>query len=705
MLAFDSSCGYPGEGPQSKKQKTIHQCFASTAPPKPTSTASTTAPEPSPTVAATAMDVEPQLVQECVSPMLAEVDLTADMLSESGRFIAVYDAKLDRWSICSRTEQCKMKRIGSRKSREDAIDDLQLLEAGTHKSQTKAAVPSIGTRTSERASATTATHVPHAQVREGNWKAGTGRGNKLPPQSQSQLDLEDSKMQKAQLLLKDGCQDPSKLRASLQMMVDYATQLKQRCRALVSKVATLSRLVAGSASEQCVLDESTKHQLTRELIGTGYPSNTGSTLRLHRLAVMRSLQAVCGDDQVKQYEVACAVVKLFRQNSSKKDRKAAAANAAVVKGLEATFAPIAERSVGETGRGRLKLKDRIVHEVLTTALMMAVPDGVTINSLKTALGDAVDWRALEVGQQRAEAFKAGTGEAFQLEESSTGGYDEEWAAFVKQCWHSATRESERKSDERWCSQEKRYVKIRWLEQRLTGVLQYIRVAGAAKFEGFRLSWGKMLQLMPKIVRRPGRQTCMCRYHMDFQEFCDALRRWKQSAQKEMTPAQAKQCIPAPSSAQEMRQKLQCPKEGGFYKPECCMRHRIKPGCNACRGKLSEFICDAEREAKPTITYQKWSDVPYNCKDGRVLTTHDFMAATVPIAEFEQSFSQCITTFLPHHTRAQVADQEWDYLWDHVHEFPNSIGINPDFSNSYLHKHKYEHMQQFWYEVSTTLLVL
>ena len=53
--------------------------------------------------------------------------------------------------------------------------------------------------------------------------------------------------------------------------------------------------------------------------------------------------------------------------------------------------------------------------------------------------------------------------------------------------------------------------------------------------------------------------------------------------------------------------------------------------------------------------------------------------------------------------AQVADAEQDYLWDHVHEFPKSIAIITDFSNSYGHKHKYEHMQQFWCEVSTSLL--
>ena len=230
----------------------------------------------------------------------------------------------------------------------------------------------------------------------------------------------------------------------------------------------------------------------------------------------------------------------------------------------------------------------------------------------------------------------------------------------------------------------------------------MHVAGAQRFgAGFKLSIGKMVELMPWFVRRPGRETCMCRYHMQFDHFSDALRRWKQAVKADLPPGQAAQCRECPVNSQAMRQYLQCEKEGSFYKPECCMRHRL--ACKQCTGKLGELVSDAERLARPMVTFQKWTEVPYHCKDGRVLSTHDFMPATVSIQDFESEFAACIKAFLPHHTRAQVADDEWDYMWDHVHEFPHSIAIITDFSNSYLHKHKYEQMQQFWCEVSTTLL--
>ena len=96
---------------------------------------------------------------------------------------------------------------------------------------------------------------------------------------------------------------------------------------------------------------------------------------------------------------------LFQQDTmNKKDRKRDSATNAILKGLEATFALLSERSSGTTRRGRHRLDDRIVREVLTTAIMMAVPDDVTINSLKAVLGDKVDWAALRKGLDRAAAF-------------------------------------------------------------------------------------------------------------------------------------------------------------------------------------------------------------------------------------------------------------------------------------------------------------
>ena len=135
--------------------------------------------------------------------------------------------------------------------------------------------------------------------------------------------------------------------------------------------------------------------------------------------------------------------------------------------------------------------------------------------------------------------------------------------------------------------------------------------------------------------------------------------------QDLTPEQAKMCTTAPTNVQEMREFLQCEKVDGLYQAECSMRHRLC--CRKCANKFDSLISDVERSTRPMINFQRWSDVPYYCKDGRVLKTFDFVdSGPCSIEDFESEFQECIIEHLPHHTRAQLADQEWDYLWNHVH---------------------------------------
>ena len=121
--------------------------------------------------------------------------------------------------------------------------------------------------------------------------------------------------------------------------------------------------------------------------------------------------------------MACAVRDLFRQDNVKRnDAKVPSAERAIIKSLEATFALISERSASKSGRGRHKLNDRIVREVLTTAIMMAVPDDVTVNAMKRALDAKVDWHALRAGLNRAHLFKNNATGLSKAEESSCGAY-------------------------------------------------------------------------------------------------------------------------------------------------------------------------------------------------------------------------------------------------------------------------------------------
>jgi hypothetical protein len=93
------------------------------------------------------------------------------IISSSGNYKAVYDKKGNRWRINDKNN----KSIGTRKSREDAISDLEALEGGTHKSQSGNFKDHRMRGGSGRVSAASTT-VYAQPTREGNYK---GRGNNL----------------------------------------------------------------------------------------------------------------------------------------------------------------------------------------------------------------------------------------------------------------------------------------------------------------------------------------------------------------------------------------------------------------------------------------------------------------------------------------------------------------------------------------------
>jgi hypothetical protein len=276
-----------------------------------------------------------------------------------------------------------------------------------------------------------------ARTRVGNWWRGGPIKPKAPLESSKAKKLKGttpivsslSPTKAAQKLLDTDNRSVKKLRTALSAMVQHCSQLKAKLGTAASKIAHLSRLLAsGDGGEGARAQEeleccqsscqnadcsmqshvSTKLKVVRELIGQGYdPNDTGRTLRRHRLAVMRALEKECGkDNTLKQSQVASAVVDMFKEKSTKKSLKQRASRDAVLKGLESTFAIIAARS---NGNSRYTTKDREVRDALTTAIMMEKPDTVTINAMREALGNVVDWDALKTALARAAAFKENEG--------------------------------------------------------------------------------------------------------------------------------------------------------------------------------------------------------------------------------------------------------------------------------------------------------
>jgi hypothetical protein len=321
---------------------------------------------------------------------------------------------------------------------------------------------------------------------------------------------------------------------------------------------------------------------------------------------------------------------------------------------------------------------------------------------------------------------------FVDDEKSCNSYPAEWGTYITECWDDLTRASECTSDEaRDKEADENGIhpthRIHWINNRLDDLLLIMLALGKEHFgDEFTVSRPTMLKFKKYYHRYPGRNTCLCRYHMEFDNHVYAIRRWKASAQRSLSQADKANCVEMPGSPKELRTFLMCPREGEYYDWDCVNRK-----CANCKAKLQTLFSAKEMQAAPIIKCQKWSEVPYTCKDGRVLTNHDFLPDETKIESFIELFDEQLDDFLPHHNRAKFLDNDWKMFFDNVSRIDEKLQNDPnhsvnhwwelpeeqwlslpvenqiasiiDYANSYESEHKDEHMQQFWSHQTTTLL--
>jgi hypothetical protein len=329
--------------------------------------------------------------------------------------------------------------------------------------------------------------------------------------------------------------------------------------------------------------------------------------------------------------------------------------------------------------------------------------------------------------QKAADRSSADGSFFNEEESSCNAYPADWAEFVERRWDDLTRPSECAKDEAKdpvadSSGAHRPHRKHWINTRLDDLREIMLALGKEEFgESFKLSKGTMLKLKKYYHLYPGRDTCLCRYHMQFDNHFTALRKWKVAARRLLPEDQHSALPEMPGSPRELRQFLQCDKDGEYYQQRCADRK-----CTHCCNKLNSLVTSAEMDVAPVIKYQKWDEVPYTTKDGRLIKNHDFLPAEAGIADFVEMFNAQLRDFLPHHNHAKFLDNDWKSCWDNISraddhlpegvdhwwELPegqwldmavaNQFGTVIYYANSYQTEHKLEHMQQFWSQSSTIL---
>ena len=224
-------------------------------------------------------------------------------------------------------------------------------------------------------------------------------------------------------------------------------------------------------------------------------------------------------------------------------------------------------------------------------------------------------------------------------------------------------------------------------------------------------------------RYSGRDTCVWRYHMEYQHYYNALRRYKSLARRCLPEAEREGLLDCPDSSRGLRQYLNCEQDDdGYYQLDCAKRK-----CTDCKGNLELMVSARERRAVELVKYQQWSAVPYKCKDGRIIDNHDFLPVEATIDEFLKEFDHFLLDFMPHHENAKWLDNDWSTTWRNISradehladgvehwwdlpeegwldlEVENQVALVIDYANSYSSEHKNEHMQQFWSHSSTTIL--
>ena len=219
---------------------------------------------------------------------------------------------------------------------------------------------------------------------------------------------------------------------------------------------------------------------------------------------------------------------------SKNEERLGLAESAIIAGVsDVLHQVLARRNTNEEGHaGRINHGDRVLHSTLTTAVAFKADElGASLRAIAEVLD--VDKKTVLAGFNRVKMMPKGPDRqrilthAYDEHEKSCGAYPEAWAGFVIGMMDELCRASECKKDQaRNPKPPHENHTVHWIEMKLESMQEIIEKAGKLKYgPEFHLSSWKLRDLKQCYHKYPGRNVCLCRYHMDWDHRCDALRRW------------------------------------------------------------------------------------------------------------------------------------------------------------------------------------
>lgn len=343
------------------------------------------------------------------------------------------------------------------------------------------------------------------------------------------------------------------------------------------------------------------------------------------------------------------------------------------------------------GAGRYPDKIRQAMQVIATAVSKAAALSRTRATVKE-IGDALGLnpKLISACRDRFDSLNDSEWEALFDDRQAirSDKMDEEWLDFALEFWtepdladendeaYNFTRRAEsaskvvRNPEERKSNETHR---IHWLEERVQVIYGAMVKRGKEIFgNSFHFSWPMFLDLRPYYVKDSTRETCMCVYHMRFDEMARGLLKYRRTLKQQKVT----QCnCSVPENSRALRKLLVCPRRNdnageaeeveGVSKLDNidCILQR----CTNCKDLArltygpSSLCSDEMRDPDDPqgqalkVKFESYEKISYTTKDGieKVVSTHAPRVWPVIVSIYshcyctgEERFHLQGTSFLP-----------------------------------------------------------
>jgi hypothetical protein len=389
------------------------------------------------------------------------------------------------------------------------------------------------------------------------------------------------------------------------------------------------------------------------------------------------------------------------------------------KGIMLSLSDFVHRLHDAGGNGRYPEKIRQAMTVVATSVSQAAMYArVPVKDVANALG--LNARLVSECKARFDALSNDGEWELLFDDRGAVRSDElpeEWVKFALNYWTDEdlgfVRRSEKMSDAIRDPNNRKDPKKRLytLEARIGDMYESMKAAGLRKFGAdFHLGMTKFRELRPFYVKDATRETCMCIYHLRWQQYCDALLKYRTTCRQMKVSTCS--CSFDGLNERFLRMALCCPKPSGEQKYDnvACVTNQCSE-CKDCK-RLTHSACglcdDELRDIGSTegtaigIKYEQYTKIEYIDRHGATKVKKDFRTSeAVPISQFVSEVRGYWPKFIAHHNDAKWLDEDWTAMKKQLPR--GSVVAVMDFSENYAHEPRYEHQSKYFSQTQSTIL--